>query len=142
MKNNLGAIIVGYVFAIGLGVSGMTRPEKVLGFLNLFGGWDPSLMFVMVGAIAIHFFLYKLIRRRPQPLFASRWYVSERTQITPSLVSGSIIFGIGWGLGGYCPGPALVSLGSLQARPAMFVAAMIVGMVLFKIADRVVGFKR
>ncbi len=142
MKNSLGAIIVGYIFAIGLGVSGMTQPEKVIGFLNLFGGWDPSLVFVMVGAISIHFVLYKWIRRRSQPLFASRWFVPEQTRITPSLVLGSAIFGVGWGLGGYCPGPALVSLGSLQARSAIFVSAMIAGMVLFKLVDRAVGFRR
>jgi uncharacterized protein len=137
MKIILSAGIAGFIFAIGLGYSGMTQPQKVIGFLDIFGNWDPSLLFVMIGAIAVHSFSYRLIRKRANPVFSARWHVPEKTQITPSLVFGSIIFGIGWGLGGYCPGPALTSLASFQVRPALFVAGMIGGMLIFKYSRRI-----
>lgn len=136
MKNVVTAFAVGFLFALGLGISGMTQPQKVVGFLNLFGGWDPSLMFVMGGAIGVHFFTFKLIRRRKSPLFSAEWHVPTKTEITPALVLGSILFGIGWGLGGFCPGPALASLGSFELRPFIFVVSMFVGMILFKVVDK------
>lgn len=141
-KNNFSAWIVGFIFALGLGVSGMTQPQKVFGFLNLFGNWDPSLMFVMLGSIVLHSFSYKLIRKRQSPLFSSNWHVSGKAKVTPSLVVGSIIFGMGWGLGGYCPGPALTSLASLQLRPILFFAGMILGMYIFKRLDQKLKFNR
>lgn len=136
------SFVVGFIFAIGLGVSGMTQPQKVVGFLDLFGSWDPSLIFVMVGAIAVHFVTYKLIRKRKSPLFAADWQVPTKTDITPALVIGSTIFGLGWGLAGYCPGPALTSLASFELRPVIFVASMLVGMSLFKVLDKKLKIKR
>lgn len=136
MKNNIAAFTVGFIFAIGLGISGMTQPQKVVGFLNLFGEWDPSLIFVMAGAIAVHFVTYRLIRKRATPLLAPKWHVPTKTEITPALVIGSVLFGVGWGLGGFCPGPAVTSLASFEIRPFIFVISMLVGMILFKQIDK------
>lgn len=142
MKNNFGAWFAGFVFALGLGFAGMTQPQKVFGFLNVFGHWDPSLMFVMAGSILVHFFMYKIIRRRTAPLFSKQWHVSEKTKITPSLVIGSIIFGVGWGLGGYCPGPAVVALGSFQWRPLLFLGGLLFGSFIFKKLNEQMKFNR
>lgn len=136
MKNSIASFVVGFIFAIGLGISGMTQPQKVVGFLNLFGGWDPSLIFVMGGAVAVHFITYRLIRRRPSPLLATNWQVPTKTEITPALVVGAVLFGVGWGLGGFCPGPAMTSLMSFESRPVIFVVSMLVGMLIFKAADK------
>lgn len=135
MKNAIAALAVGFVFAIGLGISGMTQPAKVVGFLDLFGSWDPSLIFVMVGAILVHFATYKIIRKRNSPLLSMQWHVPTKRDVTPALVVGSLLFGIGWGLGGFCPGPAMTSLASFESRPAIFVVSMLVGMYLFKLVD-------
>jgi len=142
MKNKLSAWLVGFVFALGLGISGMTQPQKVIGFLDIFGNWDPSLMFVMAGSIAVHFFTYRIIKRRDSPLFSPQWHLPKSTRITPSLVVGSVIFGAGWGLAGYCPGPAITSMASMQTRPVLFVIGMIVGMYIFKMLDLKLKFKR
>lgn len=136
MKNSIASFVVGFIFAIGLGISGMTQPQKVVGFLNLFGGWDPSLIFVMGGAVAVHFVTYRLIRKRSSPLLATSWQVPTKTEITPALVIGAVLFGIGWGLGGFCPGPAMTSLMSFESRPVLFVVSMLVGMLLFKAVDK------
>ena len=133
MKNNIAALIVGFIFALGLGISGMTRPEKVIGFLNIFGNWDASLAFVMAGAIAVHSLAYRLIRRRNSPLFSKQFYLPTSKELTPSLIVGAFLFGIGWALAGYCPGPALTSVASFQFRPLMFVVSMVLGMILFRI---------
>lgn len=131
------AFFSGLIFAIGLSVSGMTQPHKVIAFLDLFGDWDPSLIFVMMGAIAVHSVSYRLIRRRSTPLLESEFHLPKDNKIRPSLVIGAILFGIGWGLGGFCPGPALVSLGSFEMRPLIFVAAMLAGIGLFKLFTHV-----
>lgn len=136
MKNSLAALAVGFVFAIGLGLSGMTQPQKVIGFLDLFGKWDPSLIFVMIGAIIVHFVTYKLIRKRSSPLLSTQWHVPTKREVTPALVIGSFIFGVGWALGGFCPGPAVTSLASFDQTPAIFVVSMLVGMYLFKVMDK------
>jgi len=142
MKNSLAALVVGFIFAMGLGFSGMTQPQKVVGFLDLFGKWDPSLIFVMIGAIAVHLVTYKLTRKLHKPLLESLWYVPTKTEITPSLVVGSVLFGIGWGLGGFCPGPAVTSLASFEARPFIFVMSMVAGMYLFKLIDKKLKLKK
>ena len=136
MKNNLSAALAGFIFAIGLGISGMTRPEKVIGFLDVFGHWDISLMFVMLSSIAIHFVLYRIIRKRKTPLFSDQWFVPNKTEITRSLIIGSILFGIGWGLAGYCPGPAVVSLISGRAQPILFCVMMLIGMYIQKLRSK------
>ncbi|MGZ3775484.1 MAG: DUF6691 family protein [Pseudobdellovibrionaceae bacterium] len=136
------SFIVGFIFALGLGLSGMTQPQKVVAFLDLFGHWDPSLMFVMIGAIGVHFFTYKLIRRRKSPLFSAEFQIPNKKEITPALLIGAVIFGIGWGLGGFCPGPAVTSLASFELRPLIFVGSMLVGMILFKLIDKKFKIKR
>lgn len=135
MKNGLAALAVGFIFALGLGISGMTQPQKVIGFLDLFGQWDPSLIFVMVGGIIVHFLTYKLIRKRTSPLLSTQWHVPTKKDITPALLIGSFIFGVGWALGGFCPGPAVTSLASFEKTPLIFVISMVVGMYLFKLLD-------
>jgi uncharacterized membrane protein YedE/YeeE len=136
MKNGLAALVVGFIFSLGLGISGMTQPQKVVGFLDLFGNWDPSLMFVMVGAIGVHLVSYRIIRRRNSPLLSMKWYVPEKKEITPALVLGAVIFGIGWGLAGFCPGPAVTALASLSVKPLVFVVSMIGGMLIFRAVDQ------
>jgi hypothetical protein len=121
------ALLSGALFGTGLVISGMTRPDKVIGFLDLFGSWDPTLMFVMVGAIVVHFTAYRLIRRRSAPVLASTWSLPTRRDIDVRLVVGAAIFGVGWGLAGYCPGPAVTSLAK-GAGPIVFVGAMLAGM--------------
>lgn len=142
MKNNIAALIVGIIFSLGLGISGMTRPEKIIGFLNIFGNWDASLAFVMVGAIGAHAVAYRLIRRRNSPLFSKEFYVPTSKELTPSLIIGAFIFGVGWALAGYCPGPAITSLASGQLRPLMFVVSMILGMIAFRIYQVVINKSR
>ncbi len=142
MKNNVSALIVGVVFAVGLAVSGMTQPSKVIGFLDVFGNWDPSLMFVMIGAIFVHFISFRLIVKREVPWFSENWHIPNRKDVTPALVWGGVIFGFGWGLGGYCPGPAVTSLASLQTRPLIFVASLVAGMLIFRVVDKKVKFKK
>lgn len=129
---NFVAFIVGIVFAVGLGISGMTQPAKVVGFLDVFGVWDPSLMFVMVGAIGVHMVTYHLVRKRKTPVLAAEWHVPLNREITNDLILGAFIFGIGWGLAGYCPGPAIVSLATFEIKPVIFVLCMLVGMYAFK----------
>ncbi|MEK6628383.1 MAG: YeeE/YedE family protein [Bdellovibrionota bacterium] len=136
MKNSLVALSVGFLFAIGLGLSGMTEPQKVVGFLDLFGSWDPSLIFVMIGAILVHFLVFKFTKKLNKPLLDTKWHLPTKKEITPALVIGSTLFGIGWGLGGYCPGPALTSLASFEIRPLIFVVSMIAGMYLFRLFDK------
>lgn len=142
MKNNLSSFAVGFVFALGLGISGMTQPQKVIGFLDIFGKWDASLIFVMLGSILVHFITYKLIRKRNSPLLSAHWHVPQKTKLTKSLIIGSILFGVGWGLAGYCPGPALTGVGLLQSGSLLFVGSMLVGMYVFKMLDKKYKFDR
>jgi uncharacterized membrane protein YedE/YeeE len=135
-KNSMAALVVGFIFALGLGLSGMTQPQKVIGFLDLFGNWDPSLIFVMIGAIFVHFVTYRFIKNRNSPLLSPHWHVPTKRDITPALTIGSFIFGVGWALGGYCPGPAVTSLASFDSKPMVFVISMLIGMYLFKFLDK------
>lgn len=122
----VGALASGLLFGIGLVVSGMTRPDKVLGFLALDGDWDPSLAFVMVGGIGVHALLYAAIRRRwSAPLADERFSVPPRRPVDAALVLGAVVFGIGWGLAGYCPGPAVVSLLGGGLRFVAFFGALV-----------------
>ncbi len=141
-KNSVSAFISGLIFSVGLAVSGMTLPQKVVGFLDFFGNWDPSLMFVMVGAISVHFITYRLARKRKSPLFDTTFHVPDKKELTPALVFGAFLFGTGWGLGGFCPGPAIAALGNFQLRPFLFVIFMILGMFLFKLLDQKLKIKR
>lgn len=120
----------GILLGVGLVLSGMTRPEKVIGFLDVGGAWDPSLAFVMLGAIAVHFVAYRWVRRRKAPLFAEKFGIPSRRDIDVKLLLGAGVFGVGWSMGGYCPGPGIVSLASGSAGSVVFVAAMLLGMLI------------
>lgn len=122
------AFASGLLFALGLGVGGMTKPAKVIGFLDVAGDWDPSLAFVMGGALLVYGLVARLALARPHPLFDDRFHVPTRRDIDRRLVLGAVLFGAGWGLAGYCPGPALVSLASGRGAVVAFVAAMLAGM--------------
>lgn len=126
----------GLLFAIGLGVAGMTRPSKVLGFLDFAGDWDPSLLFVMGAAVAVTFVLYRVVLRRARPLFDVTFHMPTQRRVDARLLMGAAIFGVGWGLVGYCPGPAIIAVASGALAPLTFVAAMAAGMILFELVDR------
>jgi uncharacterized membrane protein YedE/YeeE len=134
--NALFAFAAGLVFGIGLIVSGMTDPGKVLGFLDVAGAWDPSLAFVMAGAIIVGFFAFRFAGRRGKTFLGGALHVPTRRDFDWRLVTGSVIFGAGWGLAGYCPGPALVSFGSGSGQAAVFVASLLFGMLLAPSLER------
>lgn len=119
--------LIGALFGLGLRVGGMTDPTNVQSFLDLFGAWRPQLMGVMGGGMAVAAVLYALARRRDTPLLALRWRWPDATAIDAPLLAGSALFGIGWALAGFCPGPALVTLGSGSAEAGLFVVAMLAG---------------
>ncbi|MFC0132830.1 transporter [Massilia eurypsychrophila] len=130
------ALVVGLVFGLGLIVSGMTDPSKVIGFLDLAGRWDPSLGFVMGGAILVGLIAFRFAAGRDKSLLGDVMRLPNATHIDRRLVLGGIAFGAGWGLAGFCPGPALASLASGGSKPLIFVAAMIVGMLIFEMLER------
>jgi hypothetical protein len=134
--NVAAAFAAGLVFGIGLILSGMTDPGKVIGFLDLFGSWDPSLAFVMGGAIAVGLLAFRLAARQAEAFLGGAMSLPQRRDIDKRLVAGSVVFGIGWGLAGFCPGPALVSFGSGVDQAAIFVAAMLAGMLIYTAAER------
>jgi uncharacterized membrane protein YedE/YeeE len=126
---SVAAFVSGLIFGIGLLVSGMAQPAKVLNFLDLAGRWDPSLLFVMIGALIVVSLGYAFARRR-RPLLADKTAAPSKTAIDRNLVTGAILFGVGWGLAGLCPGPALTDLATLHPGVLLFVAAMVAGMLL------------
>ena len=128
----ISAFLTGLVFAIGLGVSGMTDTTKVIGFLTLNADWNPALMLVMGGAIAVHAVGYQVATKRSSPLFIESFSIPSRKDINLKLMGGAILFGLGWGLGGVCPGPGFVSLFGGAQEIYVFVGMMIVGMLLFQ----------
>ena len=132
----LASFICGLIFGAGLLISGMNQPEKVLGFLDFFGAWDATLAFVMAGAVTVASIGFALARRRAAPLFAAKFSWPERRDINAPLVAGAILFGIGWGLVGICPGPALVNLAGLSLPIVDFVAAMVIGMLGYELWQR------
>jgi hypothetical protein len=130
------SLMAGLVFGIGLLVSGMANPAKVLGFLDLAGRWDPSLAFVMAGAIAVGTIAFAAARKRSASFLGLQMRLPTLNRVDRPLVVGSLLFGIGWGIAGFCPGPALVALGMGQGKAAIFVAAMLVGMGIFEVLER------
>jgi uncharacterized membrane protein YedE/YeeE len=130
------ALLAGIVFGLGLLISGMANPAKVLGFLDLAGPWDPSLAFVMAGAVGVGAIAFAFARRRSVSLLGAGMQLPKSRQIDRRLVLGSLTFGVGWGLVGFCPGPALVTLGMAQIKPLVFVAFMVAGMGLFEWLER------
>jgi uncharacterized protein len=121
------AFAAGLLFGLGLSLGGMTQPAVVLGFLDIFGAWDPRLVFVMAGAVLTTAVGYRLLLRRPRPLLAERFQWPTSRRIDARLVGGAALFGIGWGIAGYCPGPALASLGAGVPALLVLVACMIAG---------------
>ncbi|SDP68633.1 hypothetical protein SAMN05216303_106112 [Rhodoferax sp. OV413] len=130
------SLLSGLVFGLGLIVSGMANPAKVLGFLDVAGVWDPSLAFVMAGAIAVAAVAFALARRRSHSLLGAPMQLPSARRIDCRLVIGSLLFGVGWGVAGFCPGPALVGLGMGAGKALVFVAAMLAGMGLFEWLER------
>ncbi|MGF6596843.1 putative membrane protein YedE/YeeE [Paraburkholderia sp. GAS448] len=130
------ALIAGLLFGVGLMVSGMANPAKILGFLDLWGRWDPSLAFVMIGAIAVGSIGFAIAKRRKTSLLGLPIQLPASSTVTLRLVLGSAAFGVGWGLAGFCPGPALVALGAGYAKAWGFVAAMLAGMFVFEVLER------
>jgi len=131
MKSILVSFMSGIVFAVGLGVGGMTQPAKVVGFLDFAGNWDPSLAFVMLGAIGVHSLFYRMLRNRSSSRFSLAISLPSRTEIDSRLIGGSVTFGLGWGIAGYCPGPALTSLASGNSSAVIVSVAMIAGIFAF-----------
>ena len=134
--NRVSEFVIGLVFGWGLLISGMTDPGKVLGFLDLAGAWDPSLACVMGGAVLVGLVGFSLAKRRTVSFLGSAMHLPTSRDIDRRLVLGALTFGAGWGLAGFCPGPGLVSLGAGEPKAALFVAAMIGGMLLFEAFDR------
>lgn len=132
----LSEFLIGLLFGIGLILAGMTDPAKVIGFLDLAGAWDPSLAFVMGGAILVGLFAFGVAKRRTTSVFGGAMQLPTSRDIDRRLVAGSLMFGAGWGLAGFCPGPALVSVGAGQPKAVAFTLAMLVGMVVFEILER------
>ncbi|WP_420476215.1 YeeE/YedE family protein [Noviherbaspirillum sp. ST9] len=130
------AFVTGLVFGLGLIVSGMTDPSKIIGFLDLAGRWDPSLAFVMAGAIMVGFFAFRIAGRSSQTLVGTPMCLPDARRIDKRLVLGGLVFGAGWGLAGYCPGPAMASLLSGGSKPLIFFAAMLAGMAVFELLER------
>jgi uncharacterized protein len=136
VRSNLVAFAAGALFAAGLAVSGMAQPAKVVGFLDVLGDWDPSLAFVMVGAIGVHATLRRLISRRAAPLYVPAFETRPKAAIDGRLLAGAAIFGAGWGLSGYCPGPAFIAAGGLSTGGLVFVVTMSAGMLLYRALHR------
>ncbi|MFM8270103.1 MAG: DUF6691 family protein [Pseudomonadota bacterium] len=132
-RENLSSLFSGTLFALGLGISGMTQPQKVVGFLDLLGAWDPSLLFVMIGAILVYAVGYRFVSKMPKPLFSTQFLVPSNRQLDSSLFVGSALFGIGWGIAGFCPGPALTSLVGVGHASLVFVGTMLLTMLIFEI---------
>lgn len=136
MKFSLASLFAGLVFGLGLIVSGMANPEKVLGFLDIAGAWDPSLAFVMGGAIMVGVVAFAVARKRTLSFLGFQMKMPTSNHIDKRLILGGLMFGIGWGIAGFCPGPGLVALGAGEIKAAVFVAAMVAGMGIFEVIER------
>ena len=139
IRQLIAAFVAGLLFAIGLAVGGMTMPSKVIGFFDFSRGlasWDPSLAFVMGGGVLVYFPVFRLLRKRNSLRFSEPFRVPTVADITPRLVIGAALFGIGWGVGGFCPGPAIASVGALSGKAAVMAISMFIGMFLYQQTNR------
>lgn len=127
------ALVAGMLFATGLVISGMTDPQKVIGFLDIFGNWDMSLLLVMLGAVSFNLLTFTWLLKNERPLFDTCMHLPQNSKLDSKLLAGAAIFGIGWGLMGICPGPALVNIATLDEKILVFVVSMLAGMGLFKV---------
>ncbi len=134
--HRLSEFIVGLLFGWGLLISGMTDPGKVIGFLDLTGSWDPSLAMVMGGAIAVGFFAFGIAKKRTSNFLGGALHLPTSSDVDKRLILGALLFGAGWGLAGFCPGPGIVSMAAGQSKAAVFVVAMLAGMLVFEWMDR------
>jgi len=134
--DTLSSFIVGLIFGIGLIFAGMTDPSKVIGFLDIAGNWDPSLALVMGGAILVGFIAFRFANKRATNFIGGAMHLPTKNDIDRRLIIGSLLFGAGWGMAGFCPGPAITSLGTGNPKAVIFVIAMVAGMALFELADR------
>ena len=130
MKIRVSALIAGGLFGVGLSVSGMANPDKVMNFLNVLGIWDASLLLVLGGAVVTTFIGYRLVLKRGRPLFDEKFFIPGNTVIDKQLILGAVLFGTGWGMTGFCPGPALAGLGFGVYEPWLFVGSMLIGYIL------------
>lgn len=133
---NIASFVCGLIFGLGLIVAGMANPAKVIAFLDLFGNWDPSLAFVMGGGIAVATGAFAFAGRRTRSLLGAPMQIPTKRDLDPRLILGSLAFGAGWGLAGFCPGPALVAVGAGLPQALVFVAAMLVGMLAYELINR------
>lgn len=136
MKFSLASLFAGLIFGFGLIVSGMANPEKVLGFLDIAGLWDPSLAFVMGGAIIVGVVAFAVAKRRTLSFLGFSMKIPSNNTIDKRLVVGSLMFGVGWGIAGICPGPGIVALGAGETKAAVFVVSMVAGMAIFELIER------
>ena len=127
MRMGIISFLIGVIFSLGLGLSGMTDPNKVLGFLDIAGNWDPSLIFVMGSAIPVYFLCWQIFSKRGQPFFDVKSHIPTRKDIDKKLVIGSALFGVGWGIAGICPGPGIASIGAFSAGALVFTIAYFAG---------------
>ena len=139
MMRVLAGLLAGLLFGAGLAISQMINPAKVLAFLDLAGAWDPSLAFVMLGAVVVTALGYRFVLRQPKPLLDDKFSMPTRTDVDGRLVIGAAIFGVGWGLGGYCPGPAIASIGFGAMETVVFVIFMAIGMIAGRLLPTVLN---
>lgn len=132
MKSTLVAFVSGIIFSVGLVVSGMINPHKVIGFLDILGDWDISLLFVMGGAVTFNLIAFRFVTKRKEPFFSADWHLPTSSDLDKKLVIGSALFGIGWGIAGICPGPGIVNLVTLKPEAIYFVASLVLGMLVFQ----------
>ena len=139
LKENIIVLVSGILFGFGLGLSQMMDRDRVLGFLDLVGVWDPTLIFVLGGAVGVTAIAFRFVLRLPHPLFSNKFYLPTRQDIDPTLIMGAAIFGIGWGIGGYCPGPAITALVLGILNPVLFIIAMIAGSLAYTLSSKLTG---
>lgn len=135
VRRLLPPLISGLIFGAGLTIGGMTDPARVRGFLDIFGIWDPTLAFVMGGALIVMAIAWRVQRRMKRPIFAERFSLPDRQDLDPKLLTGATLFGVGWGIAGICPGPAVASLALVPAQVLPFIVAMIAGMALYRLFE-------
>lgn len=136
MLYTLSSFVAGLIFGFGLILSGMANPEKVLGFLDLAGNWDPSLALVMGGAIAVGLVAFRIAGKRTKSILGLDMKLPNNRQLDKRLIVGALVFGAGWGVAGFCPGPGLVAMGAGELKALIFVVAMVAGMLLFEVIER------
>lgn len=135
MRGALTALLSGTLFGAGLALGGMTDPARVRGFLDIFGDWDPTLAFVMGGAVIVMAIAWRLVPGMIEPVLADQFHLPTRSDLTPSLIGGAALFGIGWGIAGLCPGPGIAALVIAPGSAAIFVVAMLVGMAIVRLLE-------